>query len=129
MVKYQKFPINKTSKILPDAEIHNQYLNDADSNRNAAKPNSFTKDDEWDDWGKTFYAYLNLLPGINGLPLCYIIREDNEPDNSKASATEATMDDFIMLAPLTGVTFKNDSLKVHTILIQFLTKNSDAMSI
>ena len=129
LVEYQKFPINKAPIILRQAERHNQYLNDADSHRTSAKPKPFTKDDEWDDWSKSFYAYVKLLPGTNGLPLCYVIREDDEPDNSKAQANGTTMDDFIMLAPLTGIAFKDDSLKVHTLLIQFIIKNPDAMSI
>ena len=68
-----KFPVDIADEILRDADIHNQFILDGDSNKTSAKPPPFSKDSNWDDWSDTFNSYLKLIPGISGLPLNYII--------------------------------------------------------
>ena len=55
----------------------------------AGDPGKFDKDKQWFTWRNSFINYLSLKLGSSGIPLSYVIREDQEPlDN-------AVYDDFM----------------------------------
>ena len=76
------FPTKNASATLEKSEAYNQFIEDASDNKKAYKPEPFTKDDKWDEWGKTFEDYLSSIPGSTGLPLSCIERRVAERGGS-----------------------------------------------
>jgi len=102
---------------------HDRYLKDASKMLDAAKPKPFTNDVKWDDWEQTFQNYLRFIPGANGIPLTYIIRENPVPDETPRPDF---MDEYVHMAPLVGVSYSEDNLKVLTLLNNFIVGNDRA---
>jgi hypothetical protein len=84
----------------------------------AADPGKFKDEQEWPEWEPTFANYLSTIPGMNGMPLSYVIREVKLPDctvNNPSFNERA-----IACAPLSGPNFQADARKVHQLLKSFL---------
>lgn len=83
-----------------------------------ATPGKFKDERKWTEWEPAFENYLATIPGVNGIPLKYIIRKDVEP------ALDETFDDFtvrsIYCAPLTGAIFESDARRVHQLILGFV---------
>ena len=120
------FPAEEAFAILNQADKHKRFVQDASDNKSTAKPGLFTKDDNWEDWSQSFEQYLSLLPGETGLPLSYVIWQEESPTmDPEANDNE----NFISMARLSGNTFESDSQRVHVSLIPFLAKHNEALSI
>ena len=48
----------------------------------AAKPDKFTKDTKWEDWNPSLLNYFRTIPGWDGVPLKYIVRDNELPDTT-----------------------------------------------
>ena len=83
------------------------------------KPDKF-KYEEWTEWEKSVYTYLLSTKNSLGIPLAYVIRKDS---------MYLEMDDRTSLvvrnASLEGAVFRNDSMKVLS-LLKSLTTGTDA---
>jgi hypothetical protein len=80
---------------------------------------------KWPEWEKSFGNYLSIIPGVNGVPLSYVVREieDPDPDTVYTSFNER----MIGRAPLTGQYFVADSRRVHQLLTGYLQgENTEA---
>ena len=77
-------------------------------------PDKFKTDRQWDKWHKSLRTYLAALPGSNGVPLIYVIRQQENPPNGQIYVSYNKK--AIACAPLTGIAFQNDARKVHFIL-------------
>jgi hypothetical protein len=51
-----------------------------DTNTKAANPGKFRDESKWPELNKAFTNYLSVIPGVSGIPLSYVIRDDEEPD-------------------------------------------------
>ena len=93
------------------AEVRNVEKDQSDTVSKAADPGKF-KDE------KKFTNYLSTIPGVNGIPLSYVVREAESPtpDTSYGSFNEQA----IACAPLSGDVYQADSRKVHQLLKSFL---------
>jgi hypothetical protein len=49
------------------------------TNSKAADPGKFKDERKWPEWEKLFANYLSVIPGVNGIPLSYVVREAEEP--------------------------------------------------
>ena len=49
------------------------------TNIKAADPEKFKDERKWPEWEKAFVNYLSVIPGVSGIPLAYIVREQEEP--------------------------------------------------
>ena len=65
------------------------------------------------------------LPGRDGVPLSYVVRENDSPD---PTPHVDFLDDYVVMAPLTGETFSVDAKEVHTYLVKFIMRNNVAES-
>lgn len=68
--------------------------------------------------------FLRSIPGRNGVPLSYICR-----DNQESNAYDNTLDfidNYVLMAPLTGDAFTIDAAEVHTYLTRFMSGNTVA---
>ena len=63
-----------------------------------------------------------LIPATTGIPLSYVIRRRALPDPAIVQPIHAH---YVANAPLVGDTFDQDSQRVYTLLLTFLTKYAE----
>jgi len=104
------------------ADVRKVEKDQSDTVSKAADPGKFKDERKWPEWEPAFVNYLSTIPGVNGIPLCYVIRELEQPDGATdyASFNEKS----IACAPLTGSNYQADSRKVHQLLKSFLQAES-----
>ena len=85
----------------------------ANTNSKAADPSKLKDEHKWLEWSKAFVNYLSVIPGINGIPLSYVVHENDEPQDGVDYLTFT--EQMIARAPLKGQYFKADSHCVHTL--------------
>ena len=89
----------------------------------AVDTGKFNDEKKWPNWEPAFVNYLSSIPGINGVPLSYVVHTNNDPDHD----TDFD-DDFIAWSiactPLNSASFRTDACKVHQILMNFLVAES-----
>jgi hypothetical protein len=85
----------------------------------AADPGPLKNEKMWKEWEEKFVNYLRCIVGVNGVPLVYIIRENDLPDHT------TNHPDFIATtiacAPLNGEYFDADKLSVFNSIVSFTT--------
>ncbi len=62
--------------------------------------------------------YLSTIQGVNGVPLSYVVREQEEVDRN--GTFESFNEQTIACSPLKGPIFQADAHKVHQLLKSFL---------
>ena len=104
------------------ADVRKVEKDQSDTVSKAADPGKFKDERKWPEWEPAFVNYLSTIPGVNGIPLCYVIREHEDPDRSidHASFNEKA----IACAPLAGSNFQADSRRVHQLLKSYLQAES-----
>lgn len=97
------------------AKMRKHKLDESDNLSKAADPGKLKKQKDWMQWERGFNNYLSTIPGQSGIPLNYIIRENDLP-----SYENEADDDFEQLcieaAELQGMVFQADSRKVHQLI-------------
>jgi hypothetical protein len=80
----------------------------------AADPGKFKDKKKWPEWEPAFVNYLSTIQDVNGVPLSYVVREQEEVDRNGTfeSFNERTID----CSPLKGAIFPADVRKVHQLL-------------
>ena len=53
-----------------------------DTNTKVADPGKFKEECKWPEWSKAFTNYLSIIPGVNGIPLSYIVHESEPEDGA-----------------------------------------------
>jgi hypothetical protein len=89
-----------------------------DTNTKAADPGKFRDERKWPEWNKAFTNYLSVIPGVSGIPLSYVIRDDENPDEDAMYLS--FNERMIARAPHTGQYYEADSRRVHNLLTGFL---------
>jgi hypothetical protein len=89
-----------------------------DTNTKAADPKKFKDERKWPEWEKAFANYLSVIPGVNGVPLSYVVREVAEPEDGEEYAT--FNERVIARAPHTGPYYLADTRRVHNLLTGYL---------
>ena len=76
-------------------------------------------------WKPTFINFLRSIPGVRGVPLSYIVRDNEVP----AAAEDPNIDflgNYIKMCILDGESYNSDNLEVHTYITHFISGNSVA---
>ena len=85
----------------------------------AASPGPLNKENIWKEWEEKFTNFTRAHLGVNGVPLSYVIRENDAPD------VNGTFTDFISktiaCAPHQGAVYEADRLSVFNFIISFTT--------
>ena len=89
----------------------------------AADPGKFQDEKKWPDWEKAFVNYLSTIPGVRGVPLSYVVRENDTPDHETDFGNDFTAR-LIACAPLNDSSFRADARKVHQLWMNFLVAES-----
>ena len=114
------FPVVNKSNLLDRYNTHKQWCDDASNMIKSALPKQFKEDTKWLDWRTSFEGFLRTQPGRNGIPLNYIIRDNEFPIYN---ANPSFLDDYVDQAELAGSSFQIDATKVHTFLMRFISDN------
>ena len=89
----------------------------------AADPGKLKDERKWPEWYLAFINYRSTIPGVYGVPLSYIIWENQAPDHTRDFEGDFT-EVIIACAPLNGPKFLADARKVHQLLKNFLMAES-----
>lgn len=84
-----------------------------------ASPGPLDRESKWKEWEEKFLNYLRLHLGSSGIPLSYVVRENDNPDTT----TEHTefINKTVACAPLLGEHFDADKLTVFNFIVSFTT--------
>ena len=88
------------------------------TNSKAADPGKFKDERKWPEWEKAFINYLSVIPGVSGIPLSYVVREQDEPTPGMDYST--FNEQMMHRAPLTSQYYIADARQVHNLLVGFL---------
>jgi hypothetical protein len=64
------------------ADVQKVEKNQSDTVSKAADLGKFKDKCKWPEWEPEFVNYLSTIPGVNGIPLCYVVRGLGFPDRS-----------------------------------------------
>ena len=67
--------------------------------------------------------YLSTIPGVRGVPLSSVVRENNAPNHESDFGNDFTARS-IACAPLNDSSFRADARKVHQLLMNFQVAES-----
>ena len=101
------------------ADVRKTLREQTKTSAEAASPGSLENEKQWKQWEEKFCNYARSHIGVLGVPLSYVIREDEEPD------TETEFTDFvsrtIACAPLEGEYYTADRMSVFNMIVSFTT--------
>ena len=100
-------------------EVHVNLLKQVKTAADASTPGPLETERNWKSWEEKFTNYCRAHIGANGVPLSYVIRQNDAPD------TTGTHTDFISrtiaCAPLSGDYYESDRLAVFNLIVSFTT--------
>ena len=107
-------------RALERTKVRKHYCDDSDKKSKEASPDPLKSEREWIDWEAKFANYWLGLVGVNGVPLSYVIREnDNLPTDGQQYASFVYK--TVYCAPLSGLYYNVNKQTVHQLLLSFTT--------
>lgn len=85
----------------------------------AADPGPLKSEKQWKEWEEKFVNYTRCHLGALGVPLSYVIRENDEPDTNGEHADFITK--TVACAPLEGEFYDADKIAVFNMIVSFTT--------
>ena len=97
----------------------------AEARAKEASPGKLTSEKDWEKWETRLVNQLSILHGVLGVPLVYVIREeDHDPDQDRVFGTFT--EECIAKCPLVGPSFEADARTVHQLIESYTTgENSE----
>ena len=80
---------------------------------------------QWDRWVVEIEINLKMILGAQAIPLSYVIRENNTPNQIELDTWE---EKAVLESPFTRRIYKQDNLTVHNILLRNIADESDAFT-
>ena len=80
---------------------------------------------KWDCWVVELGSNLKIIVGAQGIPLYYVIRENNIPDQIEHNTWE---EKAVLAVPLTRILYNQDNLTVNNIILRNIADASDAFT-
>ena len=117
------FQVADIQNLIRRSKDHKNFLTKKDSMSDNVKPVRFTEKISWDEWKPTLVNFLNTLPGRYGIPLKYVIRDNDLPI---IDPTADMFQDYVNRAPLFSDAFDTDSAEVHAYIVKFISGNPTA---
>ena len=99
------------------AQIRQALRDKSDSLLKEASPGLLKDETKWVSWEPAFRNYLSLIVGSFGVPLVYVIRDNQDPE---VDFEGDYVQKCIACAPLSGVYFEADKRQVHQIILSFI---------
>ena len=82
-----------------------------------ASPGMLKTEAKWNEWEPAFENFLSCAFGVDGVPLSYVIRAEDEAD--RVTMFHDFADKCVACAPLTGPAFDADKRTVHQFMVSF----------
>ena len=101
------------------AQIRKQLKDDSTTKSKEASPGALKSELKWIQWETKFNNYLTTIPGVDGVPLSYVIREKEQPD--AGTTFTSFVEKTVASAPLKGTFYEADSDTVHQAIVSFTT--------
>jgi hypothetical protein len=99
------------------ADVRKVEADQVDTVSKAADPGKFKDERKWQEWEPSFNNYLSCIPGVSGVPLSYVIREKENPEEDDFGSFN---EQAIACCKLSGPTFQADARKVHQLIKSYL---------
>ena len=97
------------------AQIRKQLSDDSDTKAKEASPGPLKSESQWIEWETKFINYLSTIPGIDGVPLSYVARtEDNPPTGTVYTSF---VEETVAKAPHIGTYFEADRDTVNQAIV------------
>ena len=80
---------------------------------------------KWDCCVVDLESNLKIIVGAQVIPLSYVIRENNAPDQTEHDTWE---EKAVLSVPLTGILYNKDNLTFHNIILRNIADASDAFT-
>ena len=98
-------------------QIRKQLHDDSNNKAKSSSPGPLESEDKWIEWETKFENYLSSIPGVDGVPLSYVIWQLITPT---ANTTYTSfVEETVASAPLNGTYFDADSDTVHQAIVSF----------
>ena len=88
-----------------------------------ADPGKFKDEKKWSDWEPAFVNHLSTIPSAKGVPLSYVVRENDAPNHESDFGNDFTTHS-IACTPLDDASFRAYAIKVDQLLMNFLLAES-----
>jgi hypothetical protein len=103
------------------AQIRKHTVDESDQVSKSADPGKLKRQKDWTVWSRGLENYLSTILGQDGVPLSYVIRDDDDPDYSNEDDDDYDFEQLsISCAPTAGLIFKTDARKVHQLIHGFV---------
>ena len=102
------------------ASLHKVDMDQVDTISKAADLGKLKDERKWPEWYPAFINYLSTIPGVYGVWLSYVVRDNEAPDHARDFVGDFT-EEIIACAPLDGPKFWAEAQKVHQLLKNFRT--------
>jgi len=103
------FSLNEKATLLQRIGTHQHWLDNASTMVKSAIPRNFDEKSSWMDWKVTFYNFLKTQPVRSGIPLAYIVRDEDDSSN----IPQDLFDKYIHKTPLDEDAYISDARSVH----------------
>ena len=107
------------NRALARSEIRKNIKDQNKTAAEAASPGPLKSEREFKNWEEKFINYASAHLGANGIPLSYVIRENEDPPENEEYTDFVSM--TISCAPLKGEFYEADRLSVYNMLVSFTT--------
>lgn len=118
------FDVALVGDIVKQMKTHEAFIAKSKTIIETAKPVHFTDKQKWEEWFPTFRNFLRSIPGRSGVPLSYVIRDDDLP--AAPDPNRDMMEDYVLRAPITGNAFTIDAAEVHLYITKLTSGNTNA---
>ena len=119
------FPVANAPDLIRRYKSHKAFCEKSKRVSDTAKPPQLDDNTKWTDWCPVFINFLKSIPGRQGHPLSYVVRDN---DNAIVDPSASSLDDYVNRAPLVGDALDADSSEVHTYIVNFTAGNEMAES-
>ena len=119
----EPFPVGDAVDLIQRYNTHKLWVGKASDKAKTSKPKQFTDQVKWIDWKDSFINFLRTQPGRNGIPLSYIVPDDEVPILRN---NVQFLDNYVDQSLHEGPAFAADAEEVHSYIIGFITENSNA---
>ena len=96
----------------------------SDTMSREASPGNLENERKWAQWEPGLTNYLSCIPGSNGVPLSYVIRENDDPLEDEEIVDMDFTQQCVACCPLEGPHYDADKRKVHQIIQGFTNGTS-----
>jgi hypothetical protein len=103
------------------SQVRRSRTEESSSISKAADPGKCKGSKGWLAWSRSLKNYLSTILGQDGVPLSYVIRDNEAPDYELEDEVDCDFEQLtIDCAPLTGTIFSADAKTVHQLIHGFI---------